>query len=341
MARHRIAVLAPADVTPFGLGVAVEAFGTPRPREDLGYDVEVCTAHPGEASVTNALFGVRILHGLEAIDRADTLVVLQVDLSTLPVEPEVIAAVRRAHRRGARLVSFCTGAFVLAAAGVLDGRRATTHWYFARRLARAHPLIQVDPDVLYVDEGQVLTSAGAAAAIDLSLHIIGKDHGAHVARQVARAMVVAPHRDGGQAQFVMTPVPDLSGQWDGVSRAMQHAVESLDRELGLAELAAVAVMSPRNFSRRFREVTGTTPMRWLNHQRLSRVRELLEETDMTIERIAVETGHGSAVTLRQRFAQDLHISPTAYRRAFRLQAGAGRHRATRTPVGSSATPRSA
>ena len=154
MARHRIAVLAPADVTPFGLGVAVEAFGTPRPREDLGYDVEVCTAHPGEASVTNALFGVRILHGLEAIDRADTLVVLQVDLSTLPVEPEVIAAVRRAHRRGARLVSFCTGAFVLAAAGVLDGRRATTHWYFARRLARAHPLIQVDPDVLYVDGGR-------------------------------------------------------------------------------------------------------------------------------------------------------------------------------------------
>ena len=315
---HRVAVVVPADFTLFELGVAVEAFAYPRPELDLDwYSVQVCTARPGDATAMGGLFGAMITHGVEAIDAAETVIVPQSATIARPAEPEVIEAIRRAYARGARLVSFCSGAFVLAAAGVLDGRRATTHWKYTRRLAQGYPRIKVDPDVLYVDDGQVLTSAGTAAGIDLSLHIIRKDHGAHVARHIARVMVMAPHRDGGQAQFVMTPVPDLTTQWDGVSRAMQHALENLDQDLGLAELATVAVMSPRNFSRRFREVTGTTPIKWLGHQRLSRVRELLEETDLPIERIAAQTGFGSAVTLRQRFAQHLYTSPTSYRRAFR------------------------
>lgn len=318
MATHRIAVVVPADFTLFELGVAVEAFAYPRPELGLDwwYDVRVCTARPGEAKAKGGLFQAVIPHGIEAIDEADTIIVPQAASIARPAEPEVVSAIRRAYERGARLVSFCSGAFVLASAGVLDGRRATTHWKYAQRLARDYPLVNVDPGVLYIDDGQVLTSAGTAAGIDLSLHIIRSDHGARVARHIARQMVVAPHRDGGQAQFVLTPVPDPTE--DGVSRAMQYALARLDQDLGLAELASVACMSPRNFTRRFREVTGTTPIRWLSHQRLSRVRELLEETDLPIEGIAARTGFGSAVTLRQRFARHLYTSPTAYRRAFRM-----------------------
>ncbi len=312
-------MVVPTDFTLFELGVAVEVFAEPRPEGGTDwYDVKVCTAHPGEAAAVNGLFEARIRHGVEAIDDADTVIVVDAeeDLDH-PADPEVIEAIRRAYRRGARLVSFCTGAFVLAAAGVLDGRPATTHWEFAGVLARVYPRIKVDPDVLYVDDGQVLTSAGTAAGIDLSLYIIRKDHGAHVARNVARSMVVAPHREGGQAQFVMTPVPRFTPEQEGVSRAMQYALENLHEDLGLAHLASRAYMSPRNFSRRFREVTGTTPVKWLSHQRLTRVRELLEQTDLSVERIAAQTGFNSAVTLRQRFAQHLLTSPTAYRRAFR------------------------
>ena len=317
MSAHRIAVAVPGNLKLFGLGVAVEAFARPRP--ELGvdwYDVRVCTARPGAAQVAGGLLGARIDHGVEVIDEADTVIVPQAERIERPAEPAVLEAIARAHDRGARLVSFCSGAFVLAAAGVLDGRRATTHWHYASRLAGAYPRVRVDPDVLYVDEGQVLTAAGTAAGIDLSLHIIRKDHGAHVARHVARAMVMAPHREGGQAQFIMTPVPDAEHE-DGVSRAMRHALEHLDTDLGVDDLASLAFMSSRHFSRRFREVTGTTPMKWLNHQRLTRVRELLEDTDLSIERIALQTGFGSPVTLRQRFAHHLRTSPSAYRRAFR------------------------
>ena len=321
MPAHRVAVVVPADFTLFELGVAVEAFACPRPELGLDwYNVQVCTARPGRATAMGGLFGVEIAHGVEAIDAADTVIVPQAERIDRPAAPVVIDALRQAHRRGTRLVSFCTGAFVLAAAGALDGRRATTHWNYTRQLAKAYPAVKVDPDVLYIDDGQVLTSAGTAAAIDLSLHILRKDHGAHVARQVARQMVVAPHRDGGQAQFVMTPVPDLGAEQDGVSRAMQYALANIDADLGLTDLASIAYMSARNFSRRFREITGTTPLRWLNHQRLSRVRELLEETDLSIERIATQTGFRSAITLRQRFAAHLFTSPSAYRRAFRAGA---------------------
>ncbi|GII80942.1 AraC family transcriptional regulator [Sphaerisporangium rufum] len=317
MSAHRVAVVVPRDFTLFELGVAVEAFAFPRP--ELGiewYDVSVCTAEPGKAVAMGGLFGARIDHGIEAIDAAQTVIVPQADRIDRPAEPEVLDAIRRAYERGARLVSYCSGAFVLAAAGVLDGRHATTHWKYTKRLAEMYPLVKVDSDALYVDGGQVLTSAGTAAGIDLSLHIIGQDHGARVARHLARVMVVAPHREGGQAQFIMTPMPEPDHEPDGISRAMQYALGNLDADMNLHDLSSIAFMSSRNFSRRFREVTGTTPMKWLNHQRLTKVRELLEETDMPIERIALQTGFGSVVTLRQRFSQRLRTSPSAYRRAF-------------------------
>lgn len=320
MAAHRVAVVVPSDFTLFELGVAVEAFAYPRPQPDLDwYDVQVCTARPGAARAMGGLFHAAIRHGVEAVDAADTVVVPQAEHVDRPAEPVMLEAIRRAHRRGARLVSFCSGAFVLAAAGVLDGRRATTHWKYSRQLAAAYPTVDVDADVLFIDDGQILTSAGTAAGIDLSLHIIRNDHGAKVARTVARRMVVAPYRDGGQAQFVHSPVPEPGPHPDGISVAMQFALENLHAELGLADLAAAAFMSTRNFSRKFREANGTTPLRWLSHQRLTRVRELLEETDLPIERIAVQTGFGSVVTLRQRFSQQLMTSPSAYRRAFRSE----------------------
>jgi AraC family transcriptional regulator, transcriptional activator FtrA len=320
MAAHRIAVVVPADFSLFELGVAVEAFAYPRPELGVdGYDVRVCMARPGRAVAVGGLFTAAITHGTETIDDAQTVIVPEAEPIGPPTQPEVLAALRRAYDRGARLVSFCTGAFALAAAGVLDGHRATTHWQYAARLAREYPKVTVDPDVLYIDDGQVLTSAGTAAGIDLSLYIVRQDHGAQAAREVARTMVVAPHREGGQAQFVPTPVPESHPEQDGVSRAMQYALEHLDRDIGLADLAATAYMSARNFSRRFRDVTGTTPVRWLLHQRLSRVRELLEETDLPVEQIATRAGFGSAVTLRQRFTQHLLTSPTAYRKSFRAR----------------------
>lgn len=307
-----------AEFDLFGLGVAVEAFTQPRPDGVPDwYDVAVCAARPGGLRAVAGLFGAFIQHGTELVDEADTVVVAGAAPTATLADREIVAAIRRAHQRGARLVGLCTGTFLLAAAGVLDGRRATTHWTYAPLLAQSYPRVTVDPDVLYIDDGQVLTSAGTAAAIDLCLHIIRNDHGAHVARDIARQMVVAPHRDGGQAQFVVTPVPDSTSDRDGVARAMEYAIAHLHEDLGLTELASHAYMSARNFSRRFRDVTGTTPVRWLNQQRLSRVRELLEQTDLSIERIAAETGFNSAVTLRQRFAQHLLTSPSAYRRAFR------------------------
>ena len=318
MAAHNVAVVVPRDLTLFELGVAIEVFAHPRPElEREWYDVHVCTSDPGPARVMGGLFGVSIPHGVEAIDAADTVIVPQAGTIDRPADPTVIAALRRAYDRGARLISFCSGAFVLAAAGALDGRPAATHWKYARRLAMEYPRVRVNPDVLYVDDGQVLTSAGTAAGIDLSLHVIRKDHGACVARHISRSMVVAPHREGGQAQFILPPAPSLKPEHDVVARAMDYALHHLQADLSIQELASVAFMSTRNFSRRFRQRTGTTPAQWVLEQRLSRVRQLLEETDLPIEQIASETGFGSSITLRQRFAESLRTSPSAYRKSFR------------------------
>jgi AraC family transcriptional activator FtrA len=312
----------PQTFTLFELGVAVEVFAVPRPvlaRTDW-YDVSICTGRPGRAATRGGLFTAVIPHGMEAVDAAETVIVPEARSIDDPADPEVLDALRHAHARGARVASFCSGAFVLAAAGILDGRRATTHWKYASDLAARYPRVHVDPDVLYVDEGNVLTSAGTAAGVDLSLHMIRHDHGAGIAREIARAMVVPPHREGGQAQFIMTPIPTGSDNGDAVARVLEHVSNHLGQELSVAEMASMAFMSPRNFSRRFREVTGTTPTRWLLQLRLTRVRELLEETDEPIERIAVAAGFGSPVTLRHHFAAALRTSPSAYRRSFRTQA---------------------
>lgn len=324
---HRVAVVVPQGFAVFELGIAIEVFAVARPGlPEPWYDVKLCAAEEGPVSTQCGLLSMHIPYGLEAVDEADTVIIPEAgqaccpphdDPGSAPPPPEVLAALRRAHVRGARLVSFCDGAFVLAAAGILDGRPATTHWKEAGRLAREYPAIDVRPDVLYVDDGQVLTSAGTSAGVDLSLHIVRRDHGAGVARKVARHMVMPPHREGGQAQYIMTPVPEPGTSTDGIQRVLQHIDAHADHDLTLADMASLAFMSTRNFTRRFREVTATTPTQWVLQRRLTRARELLEETDETIERIAQLAGFGSAVTMRQRFVAALGTSPSSYRRAFR------------------------
>src|SRR5439155_24609056 len=250
-----------------------------------------------------------------ALRRAHTIVVPVSATSKEPAE-ELLVELRRAHARGARLVSVCTGAFTLAAAGLLDGRRATTHWMHADELARRYPKVEVDPGVLYVDDGDILTSAGTAAGIDLCLHIVRLDFGAEIANYVARRMVVPPHRDGGQAQFVADPVPDLAPE-DPFAPTLVWVMEHLHEPLVVDDLARRSAMSPRTFARRFRAVTGTTPHQWLLRQRVLLAQRLLETTDDPVERVAERCGFGSAAALRQQFQRVVRTSPLAYRRTFR------------------------
>jgi transcriptional regulator GlxA family with amidase domain len=256
--------------------------------------------------------------GLEALQRADTIVVpgMEADADTAGF-PDAAEAVACAHRAGARVMSICTGAFLLAEAGVLDGRRATTHWDSTERLARRYPRVSVDPSVLYVDEGTVLTSAGVAAGLDLCLHVIRRDHGAALAAQIARRTVVAPHRDGGQAQFVTRPIADDAGAGTSLEATRAWALDHLDQPLDVTALARRACMSPRSFARRFRQETGTTPGQWVLDQRTRVAQSLLETTSLPVEHVAVRTGFGSATTLRTHFGRRLATTPTAYRRAFR------------------------
>jgi AraC family transcriptional activator FtrA len=229
----------------------------------------------------------------------------------------LLDALRAAHRRGARIMSVCTGAFVLAAAGLLDGRPATTHWMYTEELAARFPEVRVDPRVLYVDDGDVLTSAGTAAGIDLCLHVVRLDHGAEVANAVARRMVVPPHRDGGQAQYVESPLASGPGD-DPLGGTLGWALEHLDEPLSVADLARRAAISPRSFARHFLRVTGTTPHQWLLSQRLLLAERLLESSDLSVERVASRSGFGSAAALRAHFQRARATSPSAYRRLFRL-----------------------
>jgi transcriptional regulator GlxA family with amidase domain len=235
---------------------------------------------------------------------------------------DLVAAVRAAHEAGARVASLCTGAFVLAAAGLLDGRRATTHWAHTDALAARYPRVTVDPDVLYVDNGSVLTSAGKAAAMDLCLHLVRLDHGSAVANTVARRLVVPPHRDGGQAQFVTAPVPVRDGR--PLAELFDWALDRLAQPLTVPDLARQATMSTRNLVRHFRAATGTTPLQWLLSQRIRRAQELLERTDDGIDAIAAATGLGSAATLRRHFHRTVGVPPDTYRRTFRTTTSAGR-----------------
>jgi AraC family transcriptional activator FtrA len=311
---HRVVALVPEGIAPFELGIVVEVFGLKRPELDVPwwYELTVCAERPGALPASTGGFAFVIEHGLEALEAADTVVV--------PGWPEdvsapVTEAVRTAHARGARLVSICSGVRVIAAAGLLAGREAATHWRYAAALAERHPEIRVNADVLYVDGGQVLTSAGSAAGIDLCLHVVRRDHGSAVANAVARRLVIPPHRDGGQAQLIELPVPARPGD-DPIARVMAWALERLHEPLDLETLAARAYMSVRTFTRRFRRATGTTPGRWLLEQRVRASLPLLEAADEPIETVATRVGFGSAATYRHHFAAIMRTSPTAYRRAF-------------------------
>jgi transcriptional regulator GlxA family with amidase domain len=304
-------------VAPFELGVACEVFGLARPEiiDPWPYSFFLCSSdeQPVRTSMGFSLTGIA---PLSALDDADTIVIPAWHGAAEVPPASMLDALRRAHSRGTRLLTVCSGAYALAHAGLLDGLRATTHWMHADDLARRFPLIDVDPNVLYVDAGQIMTSAGTAAGIDLLLHVVRLDHGADVANAVARRMVVPPHRDGGQAQFVEAPVAEDDGV-DPLAVTLDWALTHLDRPLTVEDLARNALTSPRTFARRFRAVTGTTPLQWLLRQRILHAQRLLETTDLPVEIVAQRSGFGSASVLRTHFKRLLDTSPLAYRRTFR------------------------
>jgi transcriptional regulator GlxA family with amidase domain len=304
------------DVHPFELGVLSEVFGLDRSDDGLPvYDFAAVSAE-GPTLPTHAGFTISTPYGLERLADADLIAISTGDsYPTREYPEELLAALRSAVDRGARVLSVCTGAFVLGAAGLLDGRRCTTHWRHAQALAQRHPRAFVDPDVLYVDEGAVITSAGTAAAIDACLHVVRQEHGPEVANQIARRMVVPPHRDGGQAQYIERPLPRTP--CDTVGDVLSWMERPLDREMTVEQLAARAHMSPRTFARRFQQETGTTPYRWLLRQRVLLSQELLETTDETVDAIAGRAGFGNAAGLRHHFLRMLDTTPNAYRRTFR------------------------
>ena len=314
---HTVTAVVLDGVGPFEFAVACEVFGVDRSEAaSPWYRFLVASPTPGP-NRTSLGFTIDAPHGLDAVRTADTVYVPARGGCDADCEPpaELVDALRDAHARGARIMSVCTGAFVLAAAGLLDGRRATTHWMHAEELARRYPGVDVDPDVLYIDDGDVLTSAGTAAGIDLCLHIVRTDHGEAAANIVARRMVVPPHRDGGQAQFVRAAVRPVDTD-DPIGAAMAYAQRHLDKPLDIPALASRAGVSPRHFGRTFRERMGTSPLRWLLHQRILLARELLETTDEPIERVAQLSGFGTATTLRMHFQRQVRCSPQAYRRTF-------------------------
>ncbi|MDQ6660863.1 MAG: helix-turn-helix domain-containing protein [Chloroflexota bacterium] len=313
---HTVATIAYDAVNPFELAVATEVFGVERPELRVPwYRFLVCAAEPRPIRTSVGIF-LTTPYGLEHVAEADMVIVPSSRPGIVPVPETLLDALRAASGRGARIISFCTGAFLLAAAGLLDGRRVTTHWAWAAELAERYPRVQVDPHRLYIDDGQVLTSAGTAAAIDLSLHIVHQDYGAEIAAAVARRMVVPLHRDGGQAQYIETPLlpPPDEGELFGATLAW--VASHLYEELTVEQMAARAVMSPRTFARRFRATLGTTPHQWLLQQRMVLAQRLLETTNEPVERIATCCGFSSGATLRLHFQRLLHISPQTYRHAF-------------------------
>jgi transcriptional regulator GlxA family with amidase domain len=311
---HRVALLCLEPVVAFDLSVPSEVFSLAWSDHRPLYELEACAPRAGSVATTTG-FAIGGVAGLEAVATADTVLVPgYVDVLDPPPAP-VLDALRAAAARGARLASICTGAFALAHAGLLDGRRATTHWFAAGELARRFPKAEVEQNSLYVEDGHVLTSAGLSAGIDLCLHIVRADHGERIGSRVARAMVAAPHRDGGQAQFIERALPESSAD-DSLKPVRRWALDHLDEPLDVATLARRAAVSPRTFARRFVAETGTTPLRWLNTQRVLEARRLLEHTDLDVEQVAARSGFGSAPSLREHFRRATATTPTAYRRAF-------------------------
>ncbi|HEV7708807.1 MAG TPA: helix-turn-helix domain-containing protein [Asanoa sp.] len=321
---HRIAVLALDHVVGLDLGTAAQVFGTARDAAGKRlYRIAMCTPGGRPVRVT-AGYAAHPDHDLSLTETADTVVVPGIHagspMTDGTVDPEVTTALRNAHARGARVMSICTGSFVLAAAGLLDGRRATTHWAHADDFRSFHPSVHLDPGVLFVDDGDILTSAGVAAGIDLCLHVIRRDHGAEVANHAARRCVVPPWRDGGQAQFIERPLPVGDGA-ASTAATRSWSLERLGEPLTLITLAEHARMSVRTFTRRFREETGVSPARWLLQQRTDHARRLLETTGLGVDQVARQAGFGTAAALRQQLHAAIGVSPTTYRRTFRPPTG--------------------
>jgi AraC family transcriptional activator FtrA len=308
---HRVVALVRPVQSTFELGCAAEVFGTPRAGVPRHYEFEVCAETPGPVPTT-AGYAMSVSRGLAALNSADTVIIPGWAPVEAPLPPRVRRALLRAHARGARLVTICSGVFALARTGLLDGRSATTHWGRAEQLRREFPRVRVEPDVLYVDHGDVATSAGAGAGIDLCLHLVRRDHGAAHAALVARHMVMPTHREGGQAQFAPPPPPP-----DALDGLLGWAAGRLGTSLSVGELAAHAGVSPRTLARRFADQLGTSPGAWLLARRVTEARTLLEETDLPVEAIAARVGLASAVNLRRRFRARVGTTPGAYRRAFR------------------------
>ncbi|MGC7094915.1 helix-turn-helix domain-containing protein [Amycolatopsis lurida] len=310
-----VAVLAYQGMSAFETGIVTEVFGLEwRGFGVPWYRLKICAEQPGPVRMIGGAT-LETPYGLDDFTDADTLVVPSVADPAADPSPELVAALRRAYHRGTRIVSICSGAFALAGAGLLDGRRATTHWRYADLLASRFPQVEVDPNPLYVEDSGVFTSAGCAAGLDLCLHLVRADFGAAVANSVARHLVIPPHRDGGQAQYIEAPMaPDPDN--DHVARSMAWALEHLAEPITVAKLAEIAAMSARTYLRHFLRATGTSPIRWLIAQRVQASLPLLETTDTPIERIATAVGFDTAVTFRHHFAAAMRIAPSAYRRTF-------------------------
>ncbi|WP_307837887.1 GlxA family transcriptional regulator [Actinoplanes teichomyceticus] len=312
-----MAILLLPGASPIDVGIPTQVFAR---RHGLNYVVVPCAAEIGPVPGRDGL-GFHVEAGLETLDGADTVIVPGFQNPTGPIDPRVLDALRAAAFRGARMVSICGGAFALAAAGILDGRRATTHWLNAGRLAREYPKVRVDDSVLFVDDGQVLTAAGVAAGIDLCLHIVRRDHGVQASNEIARVMVAAPYRSGGQAQYVPRSIPEPLGDVFALTR--EWALAHLEQPLTVAVLARHAGVSARTFGRRFVEDTGYTPMQWVLRARVDLARELLERTDLGVDQIAARVGVGTGANLRMHFQRILRISPSEYRRTFAAAPGGG------------------
>jgi transcriptional regulator GlxA family with amidase domain len=320
MRLHHVAVLALDDVIPLDFALPVQVFAKVPYAElstiDWPYRMQVCA--PGARVRTTAGFSISPDAGLRGLARADTVVVPGFEPHDRPLDPVALTSLRRAHARGARMISVCVGAFALAQAGILDGRPATTHWQFAAELADRYPAVDVRPDVLYVDDDDVLTSAGVSSGLDLCLHVVRKDLGVDVARRVAQVLVAAPHREGNQAQFIPRPL-DATGIGP-IAELCDLVKDNPQEEFTLADMAARCSMSARTFTRHFRDATGTTPLQWVLSQRMDNARRMLEATDLSVDEIAAQCGFGTTLNLRTHFRRRLDTTPTAYRHNFRAVA---------------------
>jgi transcriptional regulator GlxA family with amidase domain len=318
---HRVVVIVDENSNPFELGCATEVFGLQRP--EIGrslYDFTLCSPEP-RTLMRDGFFTLTGVTDLAAAETADTLIVPNRPDTDVPRRPAVLAAVRRAHARGARLVGFCSGAFTLAEAGVLDGRRATAHWQWADSFRERFPAVRLEPDVLFVDDGDILTSAGSAAALDLGLHLVRRDHGAEIANSVSRRLVFAAHRDGGQRQFVERPVPGIPDE--SLAPLLAWTQARLAEPLTVAALAAHAAVSPATLHRRFRAQLGTTPLAWLTGERVNLACRLIERGEERLDVVARNSGLGTGANLRARLHRQTGLSPSAYRQRFALDARPG------------------